>query len=277
MAKDISRKKLKRVLSDIDNCVYNNPQVFSQHSGVYKVLNETGKVIYKGSTVTLEDFKGAPTYESAVTQMLSGSVVFGSTNTISSSKRLYVKARETIPPGKIGVIDAPNIFVAKVKINSESHQEVSYPVSATYETKPDKEGYFYLVAKSPLDKEGNYAICAFGLKPGLPVTIDAGKGVEVAGTHPSFRVTNKGIVDVRLVENGQTKPSSIVWGAEGDPSYGVAYFSAAHFQYVPTGFDGVGDTSKMIAVKKTGYQCVTSIAVVSGAIEFTFGTVNGVS
>jgi hypothetical protein len=45
MAKDISRKKLKRVLSDIDNGVYNNPQVFSQHSGVYKVLNETGKVI----------------------------------------------------------------------------------------------------------------------------------------------------------------------------------------------------------------------------------------
>lgn len=278
MAKDIPRKKLKRVLSDIDNGVYNNPQVFSQHSGVYKVLNETGKVIYKGSTVTLKDFKGAPTYESAVTQMLSGSVVFGSTDTIYSSQRLYVKARETILPGKIGVIDAPNIFVAKVKINSDSHQEVSYPVSlsrATYETKPDKEGYFYLVAKSP--KEGNYAICAFGLKPGLPVTIDSGKGVAVVGTHPSFRVTNKGIVDVRLVENGQAKPSSIVWGAEGDPTYGVSYFSAAHFQYVPTGFEIVGDTSKMIVVKKTGYQCVTSIAVVSGAIEFTFGTVNGVS
>lgn len=76
MAKDIPRKKLKRVLSDIDNGVYNNPQVFSQHSGVYKVLNETGKVIYKGSTVTLEGFKGVPTYESATTQMLSGSIVF---------------------------------------------------------------------------------------------------------------------------------------------------------------------------------------------------------
>lgn len=275
MAKDISRKKLKRVLSDIDNGVYNNPQVFSQHSGVYKVLNETGKVIYKGSTVTLEDFKGAPTYESAVAQMLSGSIVFGSTNTISSSKRLYVKARETILPGKIGVIDAPNIFVAKVKINSDSHQEVSYPdfrLSATYETKPDKEGNFYLVAKSP--KEGDYAICAFGV---IPVTIVAGKGVWVAGTHSSFSVTNTGIVDVRLVENGQAKPTSIIWNGEDDSTWGVAYFSAAHFQYVPTDPDTDGCASKMIVVKKTGYQCVTSIAVVSGAIEFTFGTVNGVS
>jgi hypothetical protein len=272
MAKDISRKKLKRVLSDIDNGVYNNPQVFSQHSGVYKVLNETGKVIYKGSTVTLEDFKGAPTYESAVTQMLSGSVVFGSTNAISSPKRLYVKARETILPGKIGVIDAPNIFVAKVKINSDSHQEVSYPVSATYETKPDKEGHFYLVAKSP--KEGNYAICAFGVKPDLPVV--AGKGVGVVETYPSLRVINRGIVDIRLVENGQAKPTYIIWGPEDDSAYGVSYFSAAHFQYVPTRPD-LETSPKMIVIKKTGYQCVTSIAVVSGAIEFTFGTVYGVS
>lgn len=274
MAKDISRKKLKRVLRDIDSGVYNNPQVFSQHSGVYKVLNQTGKVVYKGSTVTLKDFKGMPTYESATTQMLSGSIIFGSTNTIYSSERLYVKARETILPGKIGVIDAPNIFVAKVKINSDSHQEVSYPRSATYETKPDKEGYFYLVAKSP--KEGNYAICAFGLKPGLPATIGAGKGITITGTHPSFRITNKGVVDVRLVNGyGQTE-STVYWGATTDPFYGVSYFSDNQFQAVNAPFEGVGNSAKMLTIKKDVKQCVTDIAVVSGAIEFTFGPVNGV-
>lgn len=276
MAKDISRKKLKRVLSDIDNGVYNNPQVFSQHSGVYKVLNETGKVIYKGSAVMLKDFEGVPTYESAVTQMLSGSIIFGSTNTISSSKRLYVKARETILPGKIGVIDAPNIFVAKVKINSDTHQEVSYPLYATYETKPDKEGYFYLVAKSP--KEGNYAICAFGLKPGLPVKIGAGKGIAVTGTHPSFGIINTGVVDVRIVENyyiGQAQ--STIWRPDStDDCYGVAYFTANQFQAVKIPTDSIGSEAKMITIKKDVKQCVTNIAVVSGAIEFTFSNVNGV-
>lgn len=264
MAKDISRKKLKRALSDIDNGVYNNPQVFSQHSGVYKVLNETGSVIYKGSTVTLKGFKGMSTYESAVAQMLSGSIIFGSTNTIYPSERLYVKAKETIPPGKIGVIDAPNIFVAKVKINDDSHQEVSYPVSATYETKPEKKGYFYMVAKSP--KEGNYAICAFGLKPGLPVEIDAGKGIYVSGTFPSFTVSNSGILGFKLVENGNTYSAPFI----GD---GIAYISRKHFEYADAGLDGGG---AMLTVKSSNYLCVTGIEAVSNGIEFTFGTVRGV-
>jgi hypothetical protein len=165
MAKDISRKKLKRVLSDIDNCVYNNPQVFSQHSGVYKVLNKTGKVIPKGGIVRLSGFKGMPDYETSLKQALSGNIIFGSTT--SSENTFYATAKETIPINSIGIIETDNIYVARTRINHSSHVKASVVNEQTYQFSTSLDGTLLIVAKGPVINDGGYryAICA--LKSGV--------------------------------------------------------------------------------------------------------------